>query len=147
MGNSGRVWKFLLVDDGEDDFFILHSQLNAIDGLLFELDWLKGLGNFVSTVVHGGYDAVFIEYQFGVINSLDDIRTIRAMGIKVPILMATDWELPQQELWEEAIKAGATFFLKKKETNSDQLLDDLEQALPGFREDRDGRDHLSLPAR
>jgi CheY-like chemotaxis protein len=130
MKRSDKVWKFLLVDDGEDDYAILCSQLQEILGLQFDLDWLP-VPTDLNLICHL-YDAVFVEYQIGVFNGVELIQQIRAMGGKMPILLATDWVIPNKEIWEEAIQAGATFFISKQDANSRLLEHDLCQALPDF---------------
>lgn len=63
----------------------------------------------------GGVDLMIIDYKMPLINGTELIRELRAQQVAIPLVVISN--LPQAK--EEAMKAGATFFLDKSRLSPD----------------------------
>ena len=57
--------QILIVDDDEDDFFIISEYIRQIEDQKFVIDWCNSYNKAVTKICEGIYDLYFIDYLLG----------------------------------------------------------------------------------
>ncbi|HVP20614.1 MAG TPA: diguanylate cyclase [Anaerolineaceae bacterium] len=106
-------WKVLLIDDDEDDSFIIRSALSSINDREVNLEWIPNSLEAQQALQRQAYDVILVDYHLAGENGLQMIQTSSQSGINVPMILLSG--LGSYELDLEAMQAGALFYLDKKE--------------------------------
>lgn len=116
---SGSNLKILLVEDNEDDVFIIQEMLDNDRGEQIQISWSSTYAEGIRQILNDPFDAALIDYSLGKNNGLDFIREATEKGTKTPMIMITGWGDYEVDL--EAMRAGAVDFLSKNELKSTSL--------------------------
>lgn len=106
--------KILLVEDDEDDYFIIEDLLNGAP-LRCELDWVDGYEAGLKGVCSGEYDVTLLDYRLGERSGMDLLREALERGCRTPMILLTgqgDYEVDV-----EAMGSGASDYLVKDQLN------------------------------
>ncbi|RPI31361.1 MAG: PAS domain S-box protein, partial [Chloroflexota bacterium] len=109
------LWKILLVDDDEDDYVYVRQLLLEASHRQFELEWAQTYEAGLRALQSNCYDAILMDYDLGLHSGLELIHAAVACKIQAPIILYTG--RGSYEVDEEAMQAGATMYLTKKEAN------------------------------
>jgi PAS domain S-box-containing protein len=111
--------KVLIIDDDEDDFFIISDYLNDIDGTQFVPCWCNNYKEAVSKINDGDNDIYLIDYRLGASTGLDLLKEVSCMEDCKPLILLTGKGNRQIDV--EAMKFGATDYLIKSDLDSEKL--------------------------
>ena len=118
MLTSNKI-KILVVDDDEDDYFIISDYINEIDNSKFMIDWCSNYQSAVGKFKLKAYDIYFIDYRLGNETGMDLLKeAIRVHG-DAPVILLTGKGNKAIDI--EAMQNGATDYLIKSELNAEKL--------------------------
>ncbi|MHB1277008.1 MAG: two-component system sensor histidine kinase NtrB [Bacteroidia bacterium] len=122
-------YSILMIDDNEDDHFLLLGLL-ATMGDIFKLDWIQGYEYGIEAVMTNSHDLYLIDDRIVDRSGLEFIREIRAFGIDKPVILLTP--MASKELDIEALKSGASDFLVKSSLSARDLEHSLRHCIQRF---------------
>ncbi len=103
----------LLIDDDEDDYFVIRSTLSSIKNSKIQLNWKKNSQGAVLTLQEQPYDVILIDYHLGAESGLQVIQSLIQTGSAAPMILLSG--IGSYEIDLEAMQAGALFYLDKNE--------------------------------
>jgi PAS domain S-box-containing protein len=107
--------KILMVDDDEEDYFIVRQMLSRAVRTEYTVDWASTYEEAWDRLQQDGYDAVLMDYDLGAVNGLELTREAVAQNCSFPIILYTG--RGSDEIDRQAMQAGAAFYLTKNEAN------------------------------
>lgn len=113
------VIKVLLIEDDEDDFFLLKSLLREIVGVKYKLEWVTTYEEGIAKIANQVHDVYLVDYQLGARSGIELITEATARGAEKPIILLTG--AGDREVDLEAMQAGAVDFLTKEKLDADSL--------------------------
>ena len=116
---TGQSIKILIVDDDEDDFFIISDYLRGINPSRFVLDWCFNFNEALGHMRNRAYDLYFVDYRLGVKTGLDLLKEAIEFNCDDPIVLLTGKGNYKVDM--EAMQAGAVDYLVKTELTSEKL--------------------------
>ncbi len=111
--------RILIVDDDEEDFFILSEYFRSIKDNFYELTWCPEYNPAVEKVCSGNFDVVLVDFFLGAKTGLDLLREALANGCDSPFILLTG--KGNHELDMLAMQAGAVDYLSKSNLDSENL--------------------------
>jgi len=111
--------RILIVDDDEDDFFIIREYINKIEGQHFITDWCHLYDEASKMICAGKYDLYFIDYRLGAKTGLELIQESVKNNCEEPLILLTG--NGNRKLDMEAMVSGAVDYLVKGELNTEKL--------------------------
>lgn len=119
--NKGSVKNInvLVVEDDEDDYILTSSLLSEIQTDRFEPVWARSYEEALEKISAAPFDVCLLDYRLGAANGLDLLRETRTRGYDGPIILLTGQG--DQEVDNEAMKAGAADYLVKSQINAANL--------------------------
>jgi len=118
MLTSNRI-KVLVVDDDEDDYFIISDYIREIDENKFVIDWCNQFQSAVEKFKAKAYDIYFVDYRLGNETGLELLKEAISLQCEDPIILLTGKGNKVIDI--EAMKSGATDYLIKSELNAEKL--------------------------
>ncbi len=112
-------FRILIVDDDEDDFFIISGYINKVHGPQFEIDWCYNYADARDKIEKHDYSLYLIDYHLGAKTGLDLIKDAVSNGWEQPFILLTGKGNHQIDL--EAMKSGAMDYLIKGELDTEKL--------------------------
>ena len=116
---KGNPIKIAIVDDDEDDFFIITSYIKGISVADLHVDWISDYQTAVGKIKEEAYNIYFIDYRLGNETGLTLLQEAMAMGCEDPIVLLTG--KGNREIDIKAMQSGATDYLVKSELNVEKL--------------------------
>ncbi len=116
---SSSLIRVLLIEDDEDDVFILKDYLSEIETYHFEVSWEPNLAKVREKMLSGNYDIFMIDYLLGSENGLDFMKFIHDKGILTPAIILTG--KGDIKIDTDASRYGASDYLIKRELNASTL--------------------------
>lgn len=104
-------FRILLIEDDEDDYFLVKSLLSQARCATYHLDWASDYEEGLSSLCGTGYDACLLDYFLGKRNGLELLREAIERDCAVPIILLTGQGSENLDL--EALQAGAADYLAK----------------------------------
>jgi PAS domain S-box-containing protein len=114
-----RQIKILIIDDDEDDYFIICDYLQEISGTNFITKWCNNYPSAVEQIKSGAHDIYFVDYKLGNKTGLDLLKEVAHLQCDHPIILLTGKGNKAIDI--EAMKSGATDYVIKSELNSEKL--------------------------
>ena len=114
-----RQIKILIIDDDEDDYFIISGYLKEISGTKFIIDWCNNYSSAVQKIKSAAHDIYFVDYKLGTKTGLDLLKEATHQQSDPPIILLTGKGNKAIDI--EAMKSGATDYVIKSELNSEKL--------------------------
>jgi DNA-binding NarL/FixJ family response regulator len=121
--------RVLALDDCELDLALLEENLKALSDWDVEFRGVHDPAEYRRLLVEGGIDVCFIDHNMGPVTGLDLLRSLRAEGIRTPIVALTGQR--DKAVVEEFARAGAGDYLDKNELSPESLLRALQKVLRG----------------
>jgi len=107
--------RVLVIDDDEDDFFLLKSQLDEIASAKFISTWASsyddGARDLVESKHDKKFDVCFVDYRLGVRTGIDLLRELMLAETTVPLILLTGYG--EHDVDVEAMRVGAADYLVK----------------------------------
>jgi signal transduction histidine kinase/DNA-binding response OmpR family regulator len=104
-------YRILLIEDDEDDYFLVKSFLSEARSAIYHLDWASNYEQGLSYLCGTGYDACLLDYLLGARDGLELLREAIGRDCAVPIILLTGQG--NEDLDLEALRAGAADYLVK----------------------------------
>jgi PAS domain S-box-containing protein len=111
--------RVLLVEDDEEDCFLVKELLRDIKSRVHKLDWANNYASGLSTMAASKHDVCLVDYCLGAQNGVDLLKAAQAKGCTAPVIILTG--IGQPEVDHAAMKAGAADYLIKGQIDSNQL--------------------------
>ncbi len=115
-GNQTRI---AVIDDDEDDYFIIKDYIQEIEGGNFVIDWLNNYQNAIDKIKAGAYHLYFVDYRLGNETGLELLQETSAMECDQPIVLLTGKGSKAIDI--KAMQYGATDYLVKSDLNTEKL--------------------------
>jgi len=115
-GNQIRIG---VIDDDEDDFFIINDYLREIENVNFVIDWVNSYQTAFEKIKAGAYHIYFLDYRLGNETGLELLQEAMAIPCDCPIVLLTG--KGNKDIDIKAMQCGATDYLVKSELNAEKL--------------------------
>ncbi|SEW26623.1 hybrid sensor histidine kinase/response regulator [Chitinophaga arvensicola] len=115
MATNGKK-HILMIDDDEDDFFLVNSLLQDISPDQYVLQWVSSYKEGLLAIETRAHDLYLVDYRLGAYTGIDVLHHFRNLGYKAPVILFTgkgDYVIDR-----EAMQAGASDYLVKSEINA-----------------------------
>jgi signal transduction histidine kinase len=103
--------KVLLVEDDEDDYFLIKNLLEEVNSPKFKLKWIASEEEALQDMSTGQYDICLVDYRLGGRSGLDLLTDAKTKGMRCPAILLTGYGDHDVDL--QAMKAGAADYLEK----------------------------------
>lgn len=127
---SERPIHILMIDDDEDDFFLVTELLHDISPEQYLLEWAPTYQKGLDAIEKSTHDVLLVDYRLGPNTGIDILRRLNEMHHQPPVIMLTgkgDYSIDR-----EAMQAGAYDYLVKGEMTADLLERSIRYALDEF---------------
>lgn len=117
---SDNVKKVLLVEDNENHAAMVQAMMTD-SGTLLEtvIDCVPSFEAAIARLDQFKYDICLLDYRLGDVDGLDLLRSMRSMNIDTPVIFLTS--MGDEDVAVEAMKAGATDYIRKENLSPDLL--------------------------
>ena len=119
MTNDKQLLKILIIDDDQDDFFLINEKLMRIDAWEFEVKWISNYDEAIEALQSNRYTLSFCDYRLGFRNGIELITEAQTGRYVTPVILLTGKGTHKIDI--EATKAGAFDYLIKDEIDEDKL--------------------------
>lgn len=119
--------KILIIDDDEDDYFIIADYIKDIPDLKAIVDWKYTYDDGLQAIKSKKYDIYFVDYLLGARSGVDLLKEAIDSGCEEPIIMLTGQG--NYDIDIQAMKIGAVDYQVKSDLNSVMLERTLRYAL------------------
>ncbi len=116
---TGRQIKVAIIDDDEDDYFIIADSIRDIEKNKFVVDWCNNYDQAIEKIKSGQYDIYFIDYRLGRHTGLELLQEVAGLELTNPIVLLTG--KGNKDIDIKAMQYGATDYLIKSELTSEKL--------------------------
>lgn len=113
------VCKILIVDDDEDDFFIISELIRMIPSGNYEIEWAFKYEDALRRMTEQCYDVYFVDYRLGARSGMDLLKEAMEAGCEKPIILLTGGGSVKTE--HAALQSGAVDYLIKADVTSEKL--------------------------
>ncbi|WP_298740194.1 hybrid sensor histidine kinase/response regulator [uncultured Chitinophaga sp.] len=117
----------LMIDDDEDDFFLVNELLQDISPGQYQLEWASTYPLALQEIERRKHDIYLVDYRLGQYTGIDILHHFQRLAYKAPVIMLTgkgDYNIDK-----EAMMAGASDYLVKGEISADLLERSIRYAL------------------
>jgi PAS domain S-box-containing protein len=111
--------RILIVEDDEDDYFIISNYVHDIPGQNFQTEWCSEYQEALKAMKTSGHSLYFIDYYLTGKTGLDLLTEAMIDGIESPIIMLTG--KANTVIDKKAMRLGAADYLIKSELNTEKL--------------------------
>jgi len=123
--------RVLLVDDNEDDHFLVSELLAEMPEGEYKLDWVPTYEAGLEAMCRGEHQVYLLDYRLGVRTGLDLLREANARAAMGPVILLTGQG--EFEVDRAAMQAGAADFLEKGQLDARRLERSIRYALQKWR--------------
>ncbi len=117
----------LIVDDDEDDYFILSEYLMDIPGKKIELTWASTYSEAKEMLGNQTFSICFFDYQLGAKTGLDLLQVATKLKLQTPIILLTGKS--SDTIDQQALQLGVSDYMEKSEIDSRKLDRSIRYAL------------------
>ncbi|MDQ3046233.1 MAG: ATP-binding protein [Bacteroidota bacterium] len=124
--SENKPIRLLIVEDDEDDFFLLEMSLKEIS---FEknITWAASYDKAISTVDSESFDIILVDYRLGVHTGIELISHINQHSPYTPTILLTG--VKETTIDQEALKYGAYDYLVKDQYSVESLSRSIRYAI------------------
>ena len=126
--------RILLIEDNDDDAYLIREALSDATTVTVQLEWLDRLERGLTRLSQGHIDAVLLDLSLSDSQGLATFDTVHAHAPEVPIVVLTG--MNDEVTAIEAVQRGAQDYLAKKQLDSDRLVRALRYAMERHRVER-----------
>ncbi|MEM7301709.1 MAG: EAL domain-containing protein [Pseudomonadota bacterium] len=109
----------LIVDDDEDDIFLICDTIDEIVGHKYEVKTAHSPAAAIDLLANHNFDLILSDYMLGSISGIEFIGQLRDSGIDTPVILLTG--MGGGTIDQEALEAGASDFLSKSSLEAEIL--------------------------
>jgi PAS domain S-box-containing protein len=118
MLNAPEI-RIAVIDDDEDDYFIITDYIKDIEGSNFTIDWCNDYEKAIGNIKEHKYDIYFVDYRLGKHTGLELLKEVNSHELGDPIVLLTG--KGNKDIDVKAMESGATDYLVKSELNTEKL--------------------------
>jgi DNA-binding NtrC family response regulator len=109
--NTTEYLNVLLIDDDEEDYFIISKIMNEIELYKCKVTWRYSYNTALAELQKKQYHIVFVDYRLGAKTGIELIEEAILRGINIPYILITGYSKP----WTDIIfdKSGISGYLLK----------------------------------
>ncbi len=111
--------KILLIEDDEEDYFLLRKLLVRVSTVSYEIEWENSPTAGLTTMLKSLHDLCLIDYRLGVYNGIEMLKEARGQGYDNPIILLTGADSNNIDI--QALQAGADDYITKSQLQSELL--------------------------
>jgi two-component system, sporulation sensor kinase E len=111
--------RILIVEDDEDDYFIISNYIKDIPGQDFQTEWCSEYQQALGAIQNSDYSLYFIDYYLTGKTGLDLLKEAMIDAVDAPIIMLTG--KANAVIDRNAMQLGASDYLIKSELNAEKL--------------------------
>lgn len=114
-----EVKHILMIDDDEDDFFLVNTLLRDVSADQYILEWAPTYEKGIEAIEKKHHDLYLVDYRLGQYTGLDILHHFQHINYEAPVIMLTgkgDYAIDN-----EAMMAGASDYLVKGEITGPEL--------------------------
>ncbi|MDB5232535.1 MAG: rane protein [Chitinophagaceae bacterium] len=111
--------RVLIIDDDEDDYFIISDYLLNRADHLYTVTWCPDFEKAIVYLASRAYDVFFVDYNLGINTGLEFLQAAAKSEIQEPIIFLTG--MKNRDVDMQAMKYGAADYLVKSELTTDKL--------------------------
>jgi diguanylate cyclase (GGDEF)-like protein len=115
----GRTIKLLIVDDDEDDLYLIIDALSEVRDTHYTVVSATSPLIAMAKLANESFDVIFSDYRLGAVTGIDFINSVRGAGIDTPIILLTG--ISDHVIDDAALKAGSSDFVPKTGITPDIL--------------------------
>ncbi len=86
---SGEKIRIAIIDDDEDDYFLISDFIKSIESKQFVIDWFKDYDSALQIIRSRSYHLYFVDYFLGIKTGLDLLQEAAMMKFNQPIVLLT----------------------------------------------------------
>ncbi len=116
---SGAAIKLLIVDDDEDDLYLIKDALSEVTRTRYAITTASSSLLAMVELSNSSFDVIFSDYRLGAVTGVDFINSVRAAGIETPIILLTG--ISDAMVDNAALEAGSSDFIPKTAITGDVL--------------------------
>lgn len=135
--------KLLIIDDDEDDFFLVKDLLADISQGC-QLEWAPTYEAGQALLQENRHDLCLMDYKLGARDGIELLKYAHEIGFKGPIILLTG--MNQIEVDRQALQAGAVDYLVKSKLSAEQLARSIRYALARCEVEREQVERLKAEA-
>ncbi len=135
--------KLLIIDDDEDDFFLVKDLLADISQSCV-LDWAPTYEIGQRLLQEDRHDLCLMDYKLGARDGIELLRFAHQIGFSGPVILLTG--MHQIEVDRQALQAGAVDYLVKSTLSAEQLARAIRYALARREVERERVERLKAEA-
>ncbi len=117
--NRPSSCKILIVDDDEDDFFIVSELIRMIPSGEYAIEWASRYDDAIRKMTAEQFDVYFVDYRLGARSGMELLKEAIQNGCENPIILLTGGSSTRTE--HEALQSGAVDYLIKADVTSEKL--------------------------
>lgn len=117
----------LIVDDDEDDYFILSEYLLDIPGKSVEITWASTFAKAKELLSNQSFSICFFDYQLGAKTGLDLLEVAVNLKLQTPIILLTGKS--NENIDQQALQLGVADYMEKSDIDSRKLDRSIRYAL------------------
>ena len=111
--------RVLLIEDDEEDLFLIRDLLSHVSVQRYTLEWAAEYDAALEALLGGSFDACLLDYRLGQRSGLDLLREAVSRGCATPVILLTG--VGDYALDLESMQAGAADYLGKDEISTKML--------------------------
>jgi diguanylate cyclase len=116
---SEQVVKLLIVDDDEDDTYLIVDALQQVTRTRYAITTAASPLKAMAELAKQTFDVIFSDYRLGALTGVDFINSVRNAHIETPIILLTG--ISDHLVDNAALKAGSSDFICKTGLTPDVL--------------------------
>lgn len=105
--------KILLIEDDEEDYFLLRKLLTKIPTVHYQISWESSPTSGLEKMLKNEHDLTMIDYRLGAWNGIELIKEARQRGYDRPIILLTG--AGDGDIDIQALQAGADDYIAKSQ--------------------------------
>ena len=111
QGTNNQIINVLIVDDDEEDYFIVKKILNKESKRTYKVKWSSNYQESLDLITNGNFDVFLVDYRLGGESGLDLIKDAKAKNIEKPFILLTGQG--GNEIDEKALRIGVNDYFDK----------------------------------
>lgn len=111
--------RILVIDDDEDDFFIISDYIRSITGHSFSVEWSKNYTDALKQLKNDRHDLYFVDYRLGAKSGVDFLTETLQRNVEKPVILLTGKGNYDVDI--QAMKLGAVDYLVKTELSTEKI--------------------------
>jgi diguanylate cyclase (GGDEF)-like protein/PAS domain S-box-containing protein len=118
----------LVIDDDQDDFFIIKDLLGQIQGREYVVEWVSTLAAAREALQSGSHQVYLLDYRLGPDNGIELLQNVQGQPGRRPVVIVLTG-MDRVDLDELALSLGAADYLVKNRLQADLLDRTIRHAL------------------